>query len=263
MDTFATPGPVWFDAHTHPQLGEDGLLSIERARLAGVQKLVCVGTDSDSSQEAFDLAVSAGEGVFSTVGLHPHDAIKGLQDTRNSLNRNLANDSKKVVAIGECGLDYYYMHSPRDVQREVFAEQIELAKEHNLALVIHTRDAWAETFEILRSVGAPPRTVVHCFTGGPDEARIALDLGFVLSFSGIVTFKSATDIQAAAALCPVDRMTIETDSPYLAPVPLRGKPNESAHLPYVGRFISELKNMQVDTFAEGVFEVTDRLFGTE
>ena len=133
----------------------------------------------------------------------------------------------EVVAVGECGLDYHYDHSPRDVQREVFAAQIALAHAHDLALVIHTREAWDDTFDILAAEGVPERTVFHCFTGGPDEARRCLDLGAYLSFSGIVTFPTADDVRAAAALCPLDRLLVETDAPYLAPVPHRGERNEA------------------------------------
>ena len=136
--------------------------------------------------------------------------------------------------MGECGLDYYYEHSPRDAQRRAFAEQIALAGDHDLALVIHTRDAWPETFDILGAEGVPERTVFHCFTGGPEEARRCLDLGAWLSFSGIVTFKAAADLREAAALCPLDRMLVETDSPYLAPVPHRGIDQYAANPGYYG-----------------------------
>jgi len=132
------------------------------------------------------------------------------------------------VAIGECGLDYHYDFSPRPAQREAFAAQVGLAKEHGLALVVHTREAWEDTFAILASQGMPERTVFHCFTGGRPEASRALEMGAWLSFSGIITFKNATDIRAAAALCPLERILVETDSPYLAPVPHRGKPNSPA-----------------------------------
>ncbi len=252
---------MWIDAHCHLQLQTDGLESVVRAREAGVKKMVCVGTDPETSQEAVDMAVAAGEGVFAAIGLHPHDASKGLVNTTIVLEENLRISPNKVVAIGECGLDYYYEHSPRDVQREIFANQISLAHKHDLALVIHTRDAWDETFEILRSEGVPPRSVVHCFTGSVSEARIALDLGLLLSFSGIVTFKKSIDIQEAARFCPVDRMTVETDSPFLAPVPYRGKSNEPAYVAVVGQHISELKNTQVEAFADTVSRVTETLFG--
>jgi TatD DNase family protein len=143
---------------------------------------------------------------------------------------------------------------------EVFAKQIDVAKRYDLALVVHTRDAWDDTLRILRSEGAPPRTVIHCFTGGPEEAQKCLDLGFYLSFSGIVTFENATEVQAAAQICPVDRMTIETDSPFLTPVPHRGKPNEPALVGLVGKYLSELKKVQVEHIAEATSSTAKRLF---
>jgi len=150
-----------------------------------------------------------------------------------------------VVAVGECGLDYFYEHSPRDAQRAVFADQIALALAHDLPLVIHTREAWDDTFDVLAATGVPARTVFHCFTGGPDEARRCLDLGALLSFSGIITFKTADDIRAAAALCPLDRILVETDSPFLAPVPHRGKPNRPALVPIVGAALAAAMGREV------------------
>jgi TatD DNase family protein len=154
-----------------------------------------------------------------------------------------------VIAIGECGLDYYYEHSPRDVQMKAFAEQIALAKEHNMTLVIHTRDAWQDTFDVLDAEGMPSHTIIHCFTGGPDEARQCLDRGAYLSFSGIVTFKNATELREAAVLCPNDRVLVETDSPFLAPVPHRGRPNEPAHVGLVGTAIADLRGQDPAEFA--------------
>jgi TatD DNase family protein len=150
------------------------------------------------------------------------------------------------VAVGECGLDYHYDFSPRPAQREAFAAQIELARSKGLALVVHTREAWDDTFDILRSSGGVDRTVFHCFTGGPDEARLALDLGAYLSFSGIVTFKTADDLRAAAAMAPLERLLVETDAPYLAPVPHRGRPNEPAFVPLVGAAVAATRGVPVE-----------------
>ena len=155
-----------------------------------------------------------------------------------------------VVAVGECGLDYYYEHSPRPAQREAFAAQIALAHLHGLTLVIHARDAWDDLFDVLAAEGVPERTVLHCFTGGPDEAARCLRAGMFVSFSGIVTFKNASDVRAAAALCPLDRLLVETDSPFLAPVPHRGRPNEPALLPLVGATVAGVKGCAVEEVAE-------------
>ena len=155
-----------------------------------------------------------------------------------------------VVGIGECGLDYHYDHSPRPVQREAFARQVELAHRHGLALVIHTREAWDDTVDILTASGVPERTVVHCFTGGPEEARRCLALGASLSFSGVVTFKNAADVREAAALCPMDRLLVETDTPFLTPVPHRGTLNEPSRVPLVGAAIAQVKGVETSVVAE-------------
>jgi TatD DNase family protein len=166
----------------------------------------------------------------------------------------------EVVAVGECGLDYHYDYSPRAVQREVFAAQVALAHSCRLALVIHTREAWDDTWAILTAEGVPDRTVFHCFTGGAGEARRALDLGAALSFSGIVTFRSADEIRAAAALCPLDRMLVETDSPFLAPVPFRGRPNSPALVPVVGAAVAAARHVEVSVVEEATWVNAERLF---
>lgn len=220
---------MWADSHCHVPHEGVGLEVIAEARAAGVTRLVTIGTDASTSAAAAQVA-RAHEGVWASVGLHPHDADLGA----DSLLGVLDSVGPEVVAVGECGLDYFYDHSDRGAQREAFAAQIDLACRRDLALVIHTRDAWDDTFAVLAGAGVPPRTVFHCFTGGPDEARRCLDLGAWLSFSGIVSFRTAGDVRAAAAVCPLDRVLVETDSPYLAPVPHRGKPNRPALVTVVG-----------------------------
>jgi TatD DNase family protein len=223
----------------HDERIPDGTAAaVAAAADAGVMVLVSVGCDRATSLAAI-AAAAEHPGVYATVGLHPHDAVNGV-DTIVDLV-----DTPGIVAVGECGLDYYYDHSPRETQQRVFAEQIAIANDRDLPLVIHTRDAWDDTFAVLADAGVPTRTIFHCFTGGPDEARRALDIGALLSFSGIVTFKAAPEVQAAATLCPLDRMLVETDSPYLAPVPHRGKPNRPAWVPHVGQHIADLRNVPV------------------
>jgi TatD DNase family protein len=230
---------VWCDSHCHVPYQGLGPEVVGEAAAAGVTRLVTVGTDADQSEAGLALA-AAHDGVWATVGLHPHDASKGVS-TVVPLLRGQA----KLVAVGECGLDYHYDFSPRAAQREAFAAQVALANDHGLALVVHTREAWDDTFSILVSQGVPERTVFHCFTGGPDEAHRALDLGGWLSFSGIITFKHASDIRAAAALCPLDRLLVETDAPYLAPVPHRGRPNSPTLVPVVGAGVAAAKGIDV------------------
>ena len=225
---------MWVDAHCHVQSdyarGDDADTVIARARDAGVDWMVCVGTDLASSREAIELAHRYVD-VFATVGLHPHDAQHF--DVQWAEIVACAQD-ERVVGIGEAGFDLHYEHSPRDEQRRAFIAHVELANQLDLALVIHTREAWDDTFDVLQLVGVPRRTVVHCFSGGPNEARRALDLGCWLSYSGIVSFKAADELRAAAAITPLDRMLIETDSPFLAPVPYRGKDNEPGYIGAVG-----------------------------
>ena len=226
----------WIDSHCHIDR-QAARETIDEARVAGVTTMIVVGCDRETSLDAQQLAAEH-DGVRATVGLHPHEARHGVDTILDLIHAD-------TVAIGECGLDYHYDHSPRDVQREAFAAQIALANERGLPLVIHTREAWDDTFDVLGSVGVPARVVFHCFTGGLDEARRALDLGAWLSFSGIITFKSAADVRAAAVLCPEERLLIETDSPYLAPAPHRGRPNRPALLPVIGAHLAELRGVPV------------------
>jgi TatD DNase family protein len=164
------------------------------------------------------------------------------------------------VGIGECGLDYFYEHSPRDAQRRAFAAQIALAHELDLALVVHARDAFDDLFSIFQSDGVPARTVIHCFTGTPDDAEGCLALGCDVSLSGIVTFKNASLLRDAARLVPLNRLHVETDSPFLAPVPFRGKKNEPAFVSVVGEFVAALRDEDPTTLREATSSNSARLF---
>ena len=237
---------MWTDTHCH--LDEDryrgsgpkdlgGTIGVlENARAAKVSCFITVGCDAESSRTAIECAGRFSD-VWASVGLHPHEAVHGVETIVDLIA------SPRVVAIGEAGLDYYYEHSARAEQKTAFAAQIQLAHQHQLPLIIHTRDAWNDTFDVLRAEGVPAQTIFHCFTGGTDEARRCLDIGAFLSFSGIVTFKTAQDVAAAATLCPLDRVLVETDSPYLAPVPHRGRTNQPANVAVVGAHVADLKNI--------------------
>ena len=200
--------------------------------------MVTVGCDRETSLAAIAVAAEHPD-VWATVGLHPHDAVDGVDTIVDLL------DTPGIVAVGETGLDYYYDHSPRDVQQQVFAAQIRLAHERRLPLVIHTRDAWDDTFDVLAAEGVPEQTIFHCFTGGPGEAERCLAIGAFVSISGIVTFKNAADLREAATLVPLDRLLIETDAPYLAPVPHRGRTNQPAFVTLVGQCIADLRDVPV------------------
>ena len=239
---------MWIDAHCHLQFEDRRPTpeeAVARALDAGVERMVCIGTDLATSREAIRLAGDF-PAVWATVGLHPHDASK-LDQEWDGLVELAGAD--RVVGIGEAGFDLYYRHSEPDAQEEAFRAQLRLAAERGLPLVIHSRDAWAETFAVLESEGVPPRTVFHCFTGGPAEAERALALGTWLSYSGIVSFKTADDLRAAAALTPRDRLLVETDAPFLAPVPHRGKTNEPAFLPAVGAALATARDEPVEVVA--------------
>lgn len=245
MATDRTDRTGWVDSHCHvhdDRIPGGTAGAVADALAAGVTALVTVGCDRATSLAALAAAGEHPE-VWATVGLHPHEARHGVDTILDLL------DHPDVVAIGEAGLDYHYDHSPRDQQRTAFAAQVQLARELDLTLVIHTREAWSDTFDILEAEGVPDRVVFHCFTGGADEARRCLDLGAFVSFSGIVTFPSATDVQAAARLCPQDRRLIETDSPYLAPVPHRGRTNRPAWVTEVGSFLAELTGTTTERVA--------------
>jgi TatD DNase family protein len=237
---------TWVDSHCHLQSLSDPEGAIARAREAGVTGMVCVGTDLETSRQAIELAARHPD-VRATAGLHPHDASK-LADEWERLEA-LA-ESADVVGIGETGFDFHYMHSPADEQETAFRAQIRLAKHLDRALVVHSRDAWRDTFRVLADERPPPRTVLHCFTGGPGEARRALDLGAFLSYSGIVTFPDADDVRAAAGLTPLDKLLVETDAPYLAPVPRRGRENEPGLVTLIGAAVATAARQSEAEIAE-------------
>ena len=264
-DDAGGPRLRWTDDHCH--LPEDPAAAAEAVAAAaavGVERLIDVGTDLASSRRAIDRA-GRFAAVWPTVGVHPHDA-RALVGPDGTLDGQRVDElaalaaTPGVVGVGECGFDFHYDHSPRDAQRDVFALQVALAHQLDLALVIHTREAWPETFAVLEAEGVPERTVLHCFTGGPDEARRCLDLGAVLSFSGIVSLPSAEPVRAAAALCPLDRLLVETDSPYLAPVPHRGKRNRPAWVTDVGRAVAEVKGVDVEAVAEASWATAESTY---
>jgi TatD DNase family protein len=252
----------WFDAHCHlDTIGEDDPAAIDaalvRARAAGVRGLVTIGTDLASSRAAAEIAGERA-GVWAAVGIHPHDATT-LDDAVVAELLALAS-VPKVVAIGEIGLDYFRDLSPRDVQREAFRRQLALARLLGKAVVIHMRDAHADVFATLEEVGPPERLVFHCFSGGPDDARRALDLGGYISFAGNISYKNADNLREAAAVVPPDRILVETDSPFLAPMPHRGKPNEPAFVPFVGIAVAAALNIPPESLATWTVANTIKVF---
>ena len=247
---------AWADHHCHLPAGDAATEVIADARSAGVGLLVNVGTDMDASRRAISVA-EAHEGVWATAGVHPHEASKGMDGLEALIGHS------EVVAVGETGLDYHYDHSPRPVQRQMFAAQVELANRHGLPLVVHSRSAWDDTLSVLDLEGVPSRTVMHCFTGGPEEAEECLRRGAMLSFSGIVTFSKADDVREAARACPLDRLLVETDSPYLAPVPHRGRKNRPALVGVVGAAVAEAKGLDVTEVEEATWATTRTFYGLD
>lgn len=232
--------------------------ALQRAHDAGVNRVVVIGTDTTSSQEALRVTSLASEvvDVYATVGLHPHDAENDVEEIVQLARAG----HPRLVGIGECGLDYFYEHAPRHAQRAAFARQVQLAHELDLALVIHAREAFDDLFDIFASEGVPERTVIHCFTGTPDEALGCLERGCDISISGIVTFKNADALREAAKLVPLKRLHVETDAPFLAPIPFRGQPNEPAHVRVVGEYLAQLRGEDVEAVRQATSQNSARLF---
>jgi len=218
------------DSHCHlddSQFDADREQAIERARAAGIERLLAIGTGHGPPD--LETAIRLADRyafIYATIGVHPHDASKAAPETFVELRRLAAHP--KVLAIGEIGLDYHYDFSPRETQRQVFEQQLHIAAETGKPIVIHTREAWSDTIALLRQRSA--RGIMHCFTGDEQQAHEALDLGFHLGFGGVLTFPKAGAVRQAARITPDDRLLVETDCPYLAPVPHRGKRNEPAFL---------------------------------
>jgi TatD DNase family protein len=242
------------DSHCHvdsEQFNDDRDAVIERALAAGVEHMVAIGSgDGPPDLEAGIRLADRYPAFYATIGVHPHDASKATAETYRRLAELTAHP--KVVALGEMGLDYHYDHSPREVQRDVFIEQMRIARDAGKPITIHTRSAWEDTIALLREHWAPAHLggIIHCFSEGPREAEQALALGFYISFAGIVTFPKATAIQEAARITPAERLLIETDAPYLAPVPKRGKRNEPAYVVETARKLAELRGVTFEEIAQ-------------
>lgn len=248
-----------FDTHCHFEtVDADEIAAVlSRAKSAGVEKLLAVG-GSPSLNAGVAAAMAAGvsgvDGLPSVLGATGFDRDQAGASLPEAVEPSVA-----LSAWGEIGLDYHYSPETREAQMELFAGQLEEARRRGLPVVIHTREAAADTAAILREV--PSRGVIHCFTGTPEEAKAYLDLGFYISISGIVTFRAADNVRESALVVPDDRILIETDAPFLAPVPMRGKANEPAFIVHTCRFLAELRGMAADDFAELTYANGERLFG--
>lgn len=242
------------DERFHGEVAE----TLQRMREAGVDRCILAGSDEETSERIVRLTEQFTY-VYGVVGVHPHEAKFFTPATLDRLEQWLS--SPHVVGVGEIGLDYYYDHSPRERQREALAAQIDLAYNRQVPAVFHVRDAHGEFTDMLRArVGRLPQGVMHCYTGSLESAKVYLNLGLYISFSGSVTFKNARNLQEVARYVPLDRLLIETDSPYLAPVPMRGKRNEPAYVRYVAEKVAELRDMDVNALADQAARNTERLF---
>ncbi|WP_207694565.1 TatD family hydrolase [Enterococcus sp. DIV0212c] len=250
-----------FDSHTHlnaEQFNEDIPETIERAKELGVTEMAVVGFDTPTIEKSLELSQQYKE-IQSIIGWHPTEAGSYTPDIEKKLQQLLT--TPKVVALGEIGLDYYWMEDPKEVQDRVFRRQIAIAKEMNLPISIHTRDAMEDTYKILkeediRDIGG----IMHSFSGDPEWMAKFLDMGMHISLSGVVTFKKAWEVQEVAKVVPLDRLLVETDAPYLAPVPYRGKRNEPGYTRYVVEKIAELREVPFEEIAQQTTKNAHRLF---
>jgi TatD DNase family protein len=255
---------VLVDSHAHvdfPQFDQDRQKVIERAQQAGLVALINVGTNLRSSQASVDLAAAYGRAsphfVYATVGIHPHDAQRATPESIGRL-RDLARHDK-VVAIGEIGLDYYRDYSPRPAQRKAFEEQLALAAEMELPVVIHSREAHDDTLAILD--GWEGSGVLHTYAAGLEHLELVVDMGFFIGISGPVTYGSARELREVVRAAPLDRLLVETDCPYLTPEPHRGRRNEPAYVRFVAQAIAEARDEPADRIADETTRNACRLFG--
>ena len=254
--------PPFADSHVHladPAFDADREDVIGAARQAGARALICIGESPDAADRARAIAAAHPGFIWHTAGMHPHDAANF--DLVHDLPRVRAHLDDGAVAIGECGLDYHYDHSPRDVQRQVFGAQLQLAATVNKPVVVHTREAVEDTAAMIREAGqAGVRGVLHCFTGPAALSEIAIAAGWYVSFSGVITFKKWTDDDLIRSI-PDDRILVESDAPYLAPVPYRGKRNEPAYVSLTLLKVASARDVPPDALGELLVSNTARFFG--
>jgi len=239
------------DTHAHldfDDYDQDRDQVLKRAREIGVEKIFNIGADLESSRRTVDLAERY-EDIYAVVGIHPHEADSVDQKSLTEIKK-LA-QSKKVKAIGETGLDFYYDNSPREQQKKAFKEQLELAEELNLPVVVHSREAGEQTLEVIDSVGDfSARLIFHCYAYGPELIEEIIERGYYAAFGGLITFNSASEIREALKKMPLDKILLETDAPYLTPSPNRGKRNEPANLQYIVKKAAEIKDIDTAELAE-------------
>ena len=249
----------FIDTHCHlDKLDSTPEEAIIEAKQVGVQRMVTVSVDEPSLDFVSSMVHQFPE-VYGSVGFHPHDAAELTEDLEQKI-RKLALEEKKLIAIGETGLDYHYMYSSAEVQQQVFSKQLQLAVELNLPVIMHSREAETDTLNILQEIPVPPLGVAHSFTSSFGMAKTLIEMGWYIGINGIVTFKNTEDLREVVRWLPLDRLLLETDSPFLAPTPFRGKPNKPAHIPAIATFIAELRGISLEQLSEQTSANAQRLF---
>lgn len=249
----------WIDLHAHlDKLEQSPEEALRLAEEAGVRRVVTIGTDPEDLETVLELVRKYPGKVYGTLGIHPHEGVKYTEEIGLFIDRHVVDPG--IIAVGEIGLDYYYDQSPREEQRQAFRAQLAIAAKHGLPVEIHTRDAEEETVAILKEFEGRVKGIIHCFTGTQWLADQCLDLGFNISISGIVTFKNAEELRNVVRSLPLDRMHVETDAPFLAPVPMRGKKNTPAYMVHTAKFVADLKQVPLDVFEARMLENAHRMF---
>jgi TatD DNase family protein len=249
----------FIDTHCHLDILESTPEeTIIEAKQAGVQRMVTIAVD-EPSLDFVSSTVQEFPAVYGSVGFHPHDASKLTKSLLQKI-RQLAEEQHKLIAIGETGLDYHYMNSPAEIQQQAFRKQLQLAVELNLPVILHSREAETDTLSILQEFPVPSLGVAHSFTSSIEMAKILVDMGWYLGINGIVTFKNAEDLREVVRWLPLEHLLLETDSPFLAPIPFRGKPNKPAYIPAIATFIAELREISLEELAQQTTENAQRLF---
>jgi len=249
------------DTHAHldfDDFNQDREEVFNRAHKIGVEKIVNIGADLEGSRRAVELAENQDD-VYASVGIHPHEADTVNEESLAEIKALAA--SSKVKAVGECGLDFYYDNSPRKIQKEAFRKQLDLALELELPVVVHSREAAAETLEILdQTADFADNLIFHCYAYGPDEIEAIIKRDYYVAFGGLITFKSAQPIRDALKKMPLDRILLETDAPYLTPAPHRGKRNEPAYLEHIVKKAAEIKGISAEEMGEITTENAERIY---
>ena len=249
----------FIDTHCHLDILESTPEeSIIEAKQAGVQRMVTIAVD-EPSLDFVSSTVQKFPSVYGSVGFHPHDASKLTTSLLKKI-RQLAEEQNKLIAIGEIGLDYHYMNSTAEIQQQAFRKQLQLSVELNLPVILHSREAETDTLKILQEFPVPSLGVAHSFTSSIEMAKVLVDMGWYLGINGIVTFKNAEDLQEVVRWLPLEHLLLETDSPFLAPIPFRGKPNKPAHIPTIANFIAKLKKITLEELAQQTTANAERLF---